>query len=88
MRNFRCSSCGHEFTVPFCNGQRGNQMKCPQCGEAAVRTNYQGGGGKFRGACLNNGGNFGRGRGGNFGRGNGSGRWCSGNNGRGRRASI
>ncbi|MBM7853955.1 putative RNA-binding Zn-ribbon protein involved in translation (DUF1610 family) [Desulfohalotomaculum tongense] len=65
MRHFKCSSCGHEFSVPFGNGQMGSQMKCPQCGGVVHRSH-----------CVNGGGSFGFGRGsrGNYGRGKFAGR--------------
>ena len=56
-RRFTCTACGHEFDVPFCNGQRGRDMTCPSCGQGPVcRTGsgMQGGGGGCgyrRGGC-------------------------------------
>ncbi len=35
-RRFKCAACGHEFDVPFCNGQRGMDMNCPKCGQGPV----------------------------------------------------
>lgn len=77
MRDFKCSSCGHEFTVPFGNGICGRQVKCPECGAQALRTHCQNGGGKFR-SDAGNGGRAGKGIG-----------VCrrNGNKGNGRRAS-
>ncbi|MBO8138779.1 MAG: hypothetical protein H0Z40_11785 [Desulfotomaculum sp.] len=59
MRHFKCSSCGHEFSVPFGSGQSGNQMKCPECGGVVHRSHCPTVGGTGRGGR----GNFGRGRG-------------------------
>lgn len=36
VRRFKCIACGHEFEVPFCNGQRGRDMVCPGCGKGPV----------------------------------------------------
>jgi predicted DNA-binding protein (UPF0251 family) len=47
-RRFACTACGHEFEVPFCNGQRGRDMNCPNCGQGPVcraGSERQGGGG-------------------------------------------
>lgn len=51
-RRFQCTACGHEFTVPFCNGQRGRDMVCPSCGKGPVtRVGCgRGKGGGWRGA--------------------------------------
>lgn len=79
MRKFLCQSCGHEFTVPHCNGLKGYEVECPQCNERAVRTgdnaqriiggrnmvNKRGNNNPDQGAS----GNFGQGR--KFGRGRG-----------------
>ncbi len=35
-RRFACTACGHEFEVPFCDGQRGRDMTCPSCGQGPV----------------------------------------------------
>jgi predicted DNA-binding protein (UPF0251 family) len=35
-RRFTCTACGHEFEVSFCNGQRGWNMTCPNCGQGPV----------------------------------------------------
>ncbi len=56
-RRFTCTACGHEFEVPFCNGQRGRDMTCPSCGQGPVcrvGSGMQGGGrgpGCRRGGC-------------------------------------
>lgn len=47
-RRFKCTACGHEFEVPFCNGQRGRDIPCPKCGQGPVcraGSGRQGGGG-------------------------------------------
>ena len=47
VRRFTCIACGHEFEVPFCNGQRGRDMTCPNCGQGTVcraSSGKQGGG--------------------------------------------
>ncbi len=50
MRQFRCVSCGHQFSLPFGSGQSGRQMKCPQCGGIVYREDFGGfGGGRGRG---------------------------------------
>lgn len=35
-RRFRCGACAHEFDVPFGTGQRGIEVKCPDCNTQAV----------------------------------------------------
>jgi predicted DNA-binding protein (UPF0251 family) len=58
-RRFTCTACGHEFEVPFCNGQRGRDMTCPNCGQGPVcragsgRQSGCGGPGLRRGALQN-----------------------------------
>ncbi len=50
-RQFKCAACGHEFEVPFCNGQRGIDMACPNCGRGPVcraRSGIRGRGGGCR----------------------------------------
>lgn len=36
MRKFACRSCAAEFEVPFGNGPRGIDMRCPVCGLQTV----------------------------------------------------
>ena len=68
MRQFRCVSCGHQFSQAFGSGQSGRQMKCPQCGGIVYREDFGGfGAGCGRGG-RNGGRAFGQGRGGSGGR--------------------
>ncbi|MTI80927.1 MAG: zinc ribbon domain-containing protein [Firmicutes bacterium] len=71
MRNFKCSSCGHEFTVSFGSGQSGSQLKCPQCGGVVHRNHCPSAVGTGRGNMVGKvyKGSFGKGSRG-FGRGN------------------
>ena len=46
VRRFRCSNCDHEFEVPFCNGQRGRDMVCPNCSKGPVQRIGSGGMGR------------------------------------------
>ena len=54
VRRFRCSACGHEWTVPFGTGERGRDMLCPECqssGPCRVESG-QGQGKGGRGHCA------------------------------------
>ena len=53
-RKFACRSCGHSWEVPFCTGQRGIDMTCPNCASRDIHRTGPSGSGvgtRMRGQC-------------------------------------